>query len=544
MQEVQSSILPTGTIVQERYVIENLLGRGGFGAVYLVRDLRVRGNLFALKEIVDTSKQERERFAFECEVLKRLDHHSLPRVYRVFEDDKNARAYMLMDYIEGPNLEMLRLQQPDKRFPLEQALDMIAPIFDVVSYFHKQEPPIIHRDIKPSNIIVPKTGDEAVLVDFGIAKEYNMDATTTAVRRCSPGYGAPEQYARGTNPRTDIYGLAATLYAILTGVVPIDAFYRMTQIGGKNHDPLEPVIQQVPSIPQSVSDAIQKAMAINSADRFASIEEFWQALNAYRGYQSVPAPIVGSAPDPLAAPRPEAALAAIEQEPVTIVTRPVNGNKRRGAFILLFASLTLIALVGGLIFGNGLLTSNRHNQPPVSATSVPGKKVTAAPTPKSTTIPTSAPTATPTSQPTTPAATPTPTATQVPPTASPAPAGSPTLAGSYNGTITDQLTTPPTDGTLNLTGISQNNPNIKGYAAIGGALQGSGNFSGQVLSGGAIWFLVTGYQGNAPLYFSGQVQSNGNMAGSYCSYVNKHCDYNVGGHGTWNVTPAQAAASS
>ncbi len=230
MQEVQSSILPTGTIVQERYVIENLLGRGGFGAVYLVRDLRVRGNLFALKEIVDTSKQERERFAFECEVLKRLDHHSLPRVYRVFEDDKNARAYMLMDYIEGPNLEMLRLQQPDKRFPLEQALDMIAPIFDVVSYFHKQEPPIIHRDIKPSNIIVPKTGDEAVLVDFGIAKEYNMDATTTAVRRCSPGYGAPEQYARGTNPRTDIYGLAATLYAILTGVVPVDAFYRMTQI--------------------------------------------------------------------------------------------------------------------------------------------------------------------------------------------------------------------------------------------------------------------------------------------------------------------------
>jgi len=168
---------------------------------------------------------------------------------------------------------------------------------------------------------------------------------------------------------------------------------------------------------------------------------------------------------------------------------------------------------------------------------VPGKKVTAAPTPKSTTIPTSAPTATPTSQPTTPAATPT-------PTASPAPAGSPTLAGSYNGTITDQLTTPPTDGTLNLTGISQNNPNIKGYAAIGGGLQGSGNFSGQVLSGGAIWFLVSGYQGNAPLYFSGQVQSNGNMAGSYCSYVNKHCDYNVGGHGTWNVAPAQAAGSS
>ncbi|MBV9615414.1 MAG: protein kinase, partial [Ktedonobacteraceae bacterium] len=170
MQEVQA-ILPNGTIVQGRYIIEDLLGRGGFGAVYRVRDQRTRGNLFALKEIIDSSKQERERFAFECEVLKRLDHHSLPRVYRVFEDEKSARAYMLMDYIEGPNLEMLRLQQPEKRFPVEKALDIMAPIFDVISYLHKQNPPIIHRDIKPANIIVPPTDDEAVLVDLGIAKE-------------------------------------------------------------------------------------------------------------------------------------------------------------------------------------------------------------------------------------------------------------------------------------------------------------------------------------------------------------------------------------
>ena len=376
MQDLQA-ILPNGTVVQERYIIEDLLGRGGFGAVYLVRDQRTRGNLFALKEITDTSKQERERFAFECEVLKRLDHHALPRVYRVFEDEKAVRAYMLMDYIEGPNLEMLRLQQPEKRLPVEKALDILAPIFAVVGYLHKQDPPIIHRDVKPANIIVPTTNDEAVLVDLGIAKEYNIDATTTAVRRCSPGYGAPEQYDKGTNPRTDIYGLAATLYVLLTGVIPTDAFFRMAQIGGRKHDPLEPAAQLVSSIPQSVSAALQKAMAINSADRFASVEEFWQALSLYQSDRPMAvAPVVTPAPS---TDKPQqAALAAIGQEPVTVVTRPVRNTRRRGAIFLLFTSLLLLALVGGLVIGKSFFaTSGTRAQPLTATPSVAAKKATA-----------------------------------------------------------------------------------------------------------------------------------------------------------------------
>lgn len=287
MQKVQA-LLPNGTVVQGRYIIEGLLGRGGFGAVYLVRDQRTRGNVFALKEITDTNKQEREHFASECEMLKQLDHPALPRVYRAFEDEKSVRAYMLMDYIEGPNLEMVRLQQAEKRFSVEKALAILAPIFDVVSYLHIQETPIMHRDVKPANIIVRTSNNEAVLVDLGIAKEYAIDATTTAVRRCSPGYGAPEQYDKGTNLRTDIYGLAATLYVLLTGVVPTDAFHRMAQLGRRKYDPLEPVIQLVPSIPHPVSDAIQKAMAINSADRFASSDEFWHVLSAYKDEAPVP----------------------------------------------------------------------------------------------------------------------------------------------------------------------------------------------------------------------------------------------------------------
>ena len=297
MQEVQLT-LPVGTKVGDRYIVEGLLGKGGFGAVYLVRDQRVKGNLFALKEIVDSSKQERARFAFECEVLKRLDHPSLPRVYRVFQDDKNNRAYMLMDYIQGPNLEILRQKQPDKRFPLARALEIMAPIMNAVAYLHDQKPPIIHRDIKPSNIIVPEAEDAAVLVDFGIAKEFDPDSTTTAVRRCSPGYGAPEQYSKGTNTQTDIYGLGATLYTLLTGTVPEDAFYRMTQLGSKHNDPLEPINQLVPGIPLHIWAAIQQAMSINSTDRFQTAGQFWQALTAYP--QQEVSPAARTTPPPLA----------------------------------------------------------------------------------------------------------------------------------------------------------------------------------------------------------------------------------------------------
>src|SRR5437868_6553106 len=135
VQEVES-ILPIGSILRGRYIVEELLGRGGFGAVYLVRDQRVGHNLYALKEVIDPNKRERARFVFEAEVLRRLDHPALPRVYRVFKDDVHDRAYMLMDYVEGPNLEILRQRQPDKRLPLSQVMTIMAPIMNAISYLH------------------------------------------------------------------------------------------------------------------------------------------------------------------------------------------------------------------------------------------------------------------------------------------------------------------------------------------------------------------------------------------------------------------------
>src|SRR6266849_1957340 len=280
MQE-EPATLPIGAVIRKRYIVEGLLGKGGSGAVYLVRDQRVRyakDNLFVLKQIKGPSQQERYRLTFEDVSLKRIYHHALPRVHRVFNDDKHDSVYMVMEYIEGPNLEMLRQQQPEKRLSYLEAMNFMAPIIDAVGYLHRQQPPMIHRDIKPTDIIVPKTGVRAVLVDFGIDKKYGPVSTSGMVHSHAPNYKAPELYSGDGDIRTDIYGLGATFYTLLTGIVPADAGSRMTQSGSTGIDPLEPVNKVVPTVPMRIGKAIDRAMSLDPHRRFSSVEQFWEAL--------------------------------------------------------------------------------------------------------------------------------------------------------------------------------------------------------------------------------------------------------------------------
>ncbi len=304
-------LLPGGITVRDpqgdRYVIEGPLGTGRFGAVYLVSDRRIKQNLFALKEVINPNKRDRERFIFEGEVLKRLDHRALPRVYRVFEHDKLKRVYLLMDYIKGRNLEALRKEQPDQRFALPLVLALLAPIVEALIYLHRQDPPIVHREIKPANIIVPLGAHEAVLVDFGSAKEYVPDADTTALRHRSAGYAAPEQYGSGTTPRTDIYGVGATFYTLLTGTIPLDAISRVMRSRSKGSDPLKLAHLLAPAVPTAVAQAMQRAMSISSADRYETVEEFWQVVTDHATHQQTYIPQVTSADMPQALPEQDTA---------------------------------------------------------------------------------------------------------------------------------------------------------------------------------------------------------------------------------------------
>lgn len=521
MEQVQTT-LPLESVVGERYQVEALLGKGGFGAVYLVCDLRVRHNLFALKEMIDPDQRARRHFATEAEILKHTDHPSLPRVYRVFDDPALGRAYILMDYIEGSNLEQLRRKRPGQRFALREALTLVGPVFEAIAYLHAQQPPIIHRDIKPSNIIAPDSGARTVLVDFGIAKEFDQEATTTAIRHASPGYGAPEQYSSGTNTYTDIYGLGATLYALLTGTIPVDSFFRLTQYLGKGYDPLPLAREIVPTIPEHVSEAIARAMVLENNQRFASVEDFWQALQ----------------PDALPiGPLPVLPPAAINGAGQRVLGKERNTRRAqaplrapspsrlRGKWLV---TLLLLLLALGAGFASALLVlSNQHAQQTSSATATPGIRATPTATATATATPT--PTSTPTETPT------------PPPTATSAPVASiPTLVSMYTGTLHDN------NGSINasmvLTGITQQGQAIQGIFNVGLPLQGNGPFTGTVNSRRTIQFTVHSSDpaAPAPLFFSGSIQKNGRMSGLYCSLdTTGHCNHNVGGFGTWFVAPAQ-----
>ena len=551
MQEVQAT-LPIGSIVRGRYAIESLLGQGGFGAVYLVKDLRVKSNLYALKEVMepnrkDLTRKDRNRFYFESDVLKRLDHRALPRVYRFFEDDTQERAYILMDYIEGPNLEKLRQQQPEKRFSLSQVTTIMAPVIDAISYLHSQRPPILHRDIKPANIIVPAP-DDAVLVDFDISKEFDPDSTTTAVRRCSPGYGALEQYGQGTNIRTDIYGLGATIYTLLTGLVPPDALHRMAVLGSNDDDPLVPIDKVLPGIPENVAEAIHNALALHSKDRFSTIEQFWQAFDANATLQEVPVP-----PKVTPLPSPQAPVASKNRTGntttvPTIKLGSLTRRRRRKSFPIVIALLALfvaLASAAGLwsLLGShqGVLSITPQLSPqrtvsvaisPIASTSDPtiptvisGKEV---PTP-SPTLPSSGSSWPPQATQTVPASIPTPTRTLN---------AYPILAGIYNGTIVDTTPSPNIRTNMYLSSIKQNKGYISGTFTVDAPLLGTGPFTGTIGTNKYIQFTVSSYRGNAPLFFWGFAQANQSLQGQYCSLdQNGHCSANVGAGGYWNVFP-------
>jgi serine/threonine protein kinase len=557
MREVRTRF-PRGKVVRERYSVEELLGQGGFGAVYRVRDRRVKGNVFALKEISDPNKQQRENFLFEGEVLRRLDHPYLPRVYRVFEDEKNHRLYMLMDYIAGPNLERLRQQQPERRFSLSQALQIMGPIMEAVSYLHAQQPPIIHRDIKPSNIIVPSSGEGAVLVDFGIAKEYEQDSTTTAVRHCSPGYGAPEQYVHGTNTQTDLYGLSATLYALLTGEVPIDALYRITRLGSRGEEPLQLANVLVPTIPQGVADALHRAMAVSMQDRFATVQEFWDTLRVYADEpqaveekepavvaqtsvtETPPPPMLAVPSTPLPAVPGDDHTTAVQSRVVDVRSLPDHPQPRRNRLVLIgVAVLAVLALFSGGIVAFSL-NLQQHSTSNSAATTSAIVHQQQAPKPTTTTVPVTA----------TVGLSPTAAPTQPPPAATNPPVQNityPVVSTSYAGTIQNEYA--QVNSTMALSQMQQSGASIQGTLTLGPGLLGSGPFDGEVTSNNGIHFLVPMGDQYLPLYFEGQFQANGSISGTYCGYntSTNSCDHSKGdGYGSWQVdaTGSQAQISS
>ncbi len=206
-----------------KYRILRPLGQGGMSTVYLAENVKL-GTLWAIKEINKNSKID---ILVEPNILKRLNHPALPRIFDIIEDDDSI--YIIVDYIEGTSLDV-ELGKRGK-YPEDKVIGFALEICDVLQYLHTQKPnPIIYRDMKPGNIILSKDG-AIKLIDFGIAREYKEENSFDTVYIGTRGYAAPEQYGTGqTNERTDIYSLGVTLYHLVTGKSPNDPPYEIKSI--------------------------------------------------------------------------------------------------------------------------------------------------------------------------------------------------------------------------------------------------------------------------------------------------------------------------
>jgi serine/threonine protein kinase len=327
------STLSEGTLLGGHYLVGPLINRGGFGAVYRGVDTSEGDRPCAIKETYDVTPAARRQALMEASILFTVRSKHLPEVYDAFQVQN--RFYLVMQLIEGRNLlEVLRSrigsrvlgeQQPHEQWSgpcsEQEVLAWLLPIMDVLQELHSRKPAIIHRDIKPANIILTP-GQTPVLVDFGLTRLYDPKSTTqTMVRAVSEGFSPLEQYIGKTNPQSDIYSMAATMYLLLTNRLPPAAMKR-----SMNDTLLEPhLFNPVLSLP--VERALLKALSIQADQRYASMQEFALALqepafNAHADPTIAVAP-VQAVPTPQPTPRQAPPLRRY-----TGVSQPVHNGAR------------------------------------------------------------------------------------------------------------------------------------------------------------------------------------------------------------------------
>lgn len=260
-------MIAPNTLLQNRYLVLNQIGQGGMGAVYIATDQRF-GSTVALKETFFTDPGLRKAFEREARLLNHLRHPALPRVSDHFVEDEGQ--FLVMEYIAGDDLAE-KLKERGGAFTLSEVLNWADQLLDALDYLHTQEPSVIHRDIKPQNLKLTAR-NHIVLLDFGLAK--GSAAMQTKVTATGSVFGYSRNYApleqiqgAGTDPRSDLYSLAATLYHLITGVTPPDALTRATAVLNGQPDPLLPANELHAQVPPAIAGVLSKAMAQNAGQR-------------------------------------------------------------------------------------------------------------------------------------------------------------------------------------------------------------------------------------------------------------------------------------
>jgi len=256
------------------YEIVSLLGRGGMGKVFKVRNVLCE-RFEAMKCLLpdtDATPELAERFLREIKVLARLEHPHITSFRTAMRN--NNRILMVMEYVEGSPLDR---KMKDERIDLGRVIHYIRQVLEALGYAHRRG--VLHRDVKPSNILVG-ADDLVKLTDFGIASMAgNAALTTTGSALGSLYYMSPEQMkAEPLDTRSDLYSVGVTLYELVTGQVPVkgDSFYAVLRAHLEGRP--APPRTIVPDLPANLSRVIEKSLEKAREARFQNAQEFHDAL--------------------------------------------------------------------------------------------------------------------------------------------------------------------------------------------------------------------------------------------------------------------------
>ncbi|HLH75549.1 MAG TPA: serine/threonine-protein kinase [Candidatus Binataceae bacterium] len=323
--------LATGTLLQNRYLIERLIGGGGMGVVYLAHDQRLANRPCALKEMVDhfidpqQRREASEYFAREADTLAQLRHPAIPAITDRF--DHANRHYLVMEYVEGRNLEE-ELAVAGRPLAESLVVDIARQLCEVLAYLHGFVPPIVYRDMKPSNVMLTPKG-RVMLIDFGIARLFKPASKGTMIGTL--GFAPPEQYQGQVDPRSDIYSLGATLHFILTARDP------------EKYPPFSfpPVRSLRPTTSVNLAGAVDRALSYDAEKRPATIGEFRDMMLYGTGLE-------GTAQNTVS---PRGGTADLTR--ITMPERPAppRTRARRSRLVRAIRMAVLVLLFGSVAFG-------------------------------------------------------------------------------------------------------------------------------------------------------------------------------------------------
>ncbi len=278
--------IPSGTVLQNRYLLTRMLGQGGFGRTYLAEDITRFNEVCVIKEYLIPTKggayalqKSKELFKREAEVLYKIDHPQIPKFRAAFEQGK--RLFSVQDYVEGKTYYALlnERQQKGQTFSEAEVVQFLLHILPVLEHIHSND--IIHRDISPENIILRRTDNLPVLIDFGAVKEgvAKIQSSQTALRGTTMGkigYSPDEQLRTGqVFPNSDLYALAVTVVVLMTGRQPQDLLDQTTMTWRWH--------QWVPTLSTWFAHVLNRMLNPRPNNRYQSATEVAQALRSLSG---------------------------------------------------------------------------------------------------------------------------------------------------------------------------------------------------------------------------------------------------------------------